>query len=119
MAPQVRGHDDEAIAEIDRPSLAVGEPAVVEDLEQDVEDIGMSLLDLVQQDDGIGTPFDRLGQLAALFVPHVSGRSADQPGDGMLLHILGHVEPDHGALIVEQKSRQGAGQLGLADAGGA
>ena len=38
----------------DGPALAVGQPAVVEHLEQDVEDVGVGLLDLVEQDHLVG-----------------------------------------------------------------
>ena len=37
----------------------------------------------------------------------------------MLLHVLGHVDADHGVLIAEHGLGQGLAQLGLADAGGA
>ena len=37
----------------------------------------------------------------------------------MLLHVFAHVDAHHGVLVVEQKLRQRAGGLGLADAGGA
>ena len=36
----------------------------------------------------------------------------------MLLHVLGHVDPDHRVLAVEHELGQRARQLGLADAGG-
>jgi len=62
-------------------------------------------------------PADGLGQLAALLVPDVAGRRADQALDGELLQVLGHVDPDHRLLIVEQEIGQRAGQLGLADTG--
>src|SRR3546814_2916123 len=39
LASQVRGQHDQGVAEIDRPSLAVGHAALVEHLEQDVEDV--------------------------------------------------------------------------------
>ena len=39
-----------AVGEVDRPALAVGQPAVVEHLQQHVPDLGMGLLDLVEQD---------------------------------------------------------------------
>jgi len=37
----------------------------------------------------------------------------------VLLGEFGHVELDEGVLVVEQELRQGLGQLGLSDAGGA
>ena len=48
-ASQVAGHDDDRVGEIDKPSLPVGEPSVVQDLEQDVEHVGMGLLDLIEE----------------------------------------------------------------------
>ena len=45
----VRGHDHDRVAEVDRAALGVGEPPVLEDLQQDVEDVGVGLLDLVEQ----------------------------------------------------------------------
>ena len=60
---------------------------------------------------------DRLGQLAALVVADVARRRADQPADGVLLHVLGHVDPDHRLVAVEQELGQRPRQLGLADPG--
>ena len=116
LAAEVRGHDDDRVLEIDRPAFAVREAAVVQDLEEDVEDVGMGLFDLVQEDDGIRAAFDRLGELSSLLVAHVAGRRADEAGHGVLLHVFGHVQPDHGFFRIEQELGQGPGQLGLADA---
>jgi len=49
LRTHVRGHDDDRVAEIHRPPLVVGQATVVEHLQQDVEDIGVRLLDLVEQ----------------------------------------------------------------------
>ena len=77
----------------------------------------MRLLDLVEQDDLIGAPAHGLGERAALFIADIAGRRADQPRDGVLLHIFAHVDADHGVLVVEQELGERAGELGLADAG--
>ena len=58
------------------------------------------------------------GELAAFFVAHVAWRRADHARDRMLLHVFGHVQADHGALVVEQKLRQRARQFRFSDAGG-
>ena len=79
----------------------------------------MGLLHLVEQDHGVGTPAHGLGELTALLVADVPGRSADQPGHRVLLGVLAHVDAHHGGLVVEQEVGQRLGQLGLADAGGA
>ena len=68
----VRGHDHHRVAEVDRAALAVGQPAVVEDLQQHVEHLGVRLLDLVEEDDRVRPPPHRLGQLAALLVADVA-----------------------------------------------
>ena len=43
MRTEVTGHDDDGVLEVDDPALAVGQAAVVENLQEDVEDVGMSL----------------------------------------------------------------------------
>ena len=114
---EVAGHDHDRVAEVDRAPLAVRDPAVVEHLQQQVEDVRVCLLDLVQQDDAEGPPADQFGQTAAVVVPDVARRRADDPAHGVTLLILGHVEPDQCVLGVEQVLRQRLGQLGLADPG--
>ncbi len=114
---EVRGHHDQGVAEIDRAALPVGQPPVVEHLQQDVEHVRMRLLDLVEQHDLIGPPPHRFGERAAFVIADIAGRSADQPRHRMLLHVLRHVDANERRLVVEQELRQGLGQLGLADAG--
>ena len=117
MAADVRRHDDDGVPEVDRAALRVGEPAVVEDLQQDVEDVGMRLLDLVEQDHGVRAAAHGLGELPALLVADVARRRADQPRDGVLLHVLGHVDAHHRLLVVEQELGERARRLRLPDAG--
>ena len=117
LRADVRGHDQDRVREVDRPALAVGQAAVVHDLQQHVEDVGVRLLDLVEQDHRVGAPAHRLGQLPALVVADVAGRRADQARDRVLLHVLGHVDADDRLLGVEHELGQRPRQLGLADAG--
>ena len=106
------------VLEVDGAALGVGQPAVVEDLQQDVEDVGVRLLDLVEQEHGVGPPAHRLGQLTRLLVADVTGRGADQPADRVPLLELGHVEADHRVLVTEQRLGERARELGLPDSGG-
>src|SRR5919199_296896 len=115
---EVRRHDDDGVLEVDLAALAVGQATVLQDLQQRVEDVGVSLLDLVDED-----PRERLaphlpGELAALLVPDVAGGRAEQPRDRVLLGELAHVELDERVLLTEEELRQRLGQLGLPDAGG-
>ena len=79
LAAEVGGHDDNGVLEIDRASLRIGDAAVVEDLQQDVENIRVRLFDLIKQYDGIRFSAHSLGKLTALVVADVSGRRADEP----------------------------------------
>ena len=98
------------------PALRVGDPAVVEHLQQRVEDVGVGLLDLVEEHHGVRLAAHRLGELAALVVADVPGGRTDQPADRVPLLVLAHVEADHVVLAVEQRLGQRLGQLGLSDA---
>ena len=50
LAADVRGHHDDRVGEVDRVAVAVGEPAVVEHLQQDVEHVAVGFFDFVEQD---------------------------------------------------------------------
>ena len=117
LRPDVGGHDDDRVAEVDGVSLRVGQPAVVQDLQHRVEDVRVRLLHLVEQHHRVRLAPHRLGELAALLVADVSGRRADQAADRVPLLVLAHVDPDHVLLGVEQGRRQRLGQLGLAHPG--
>ncbi len=119
MAAQVGGEDDDGVPEIHRPALAVRDPAVVQDLQQNIEHVRVGLFHLVEQNHGIGFSPHRLGELAPLVVAYVSRGRADEPGDGEFLHILGHVDPHQVVFIVEKAFGQGFCQLRLAHSGGA
>ena len=117
LTAHVRRHDDDRVAEIDGTSLRIGEASVVEQLQQNIEHIGMRLLDFVEQDHGVRTATHGLGELAAFFVAHVTRRRADEPRHGMLLHVLRHVDAHHRVFVVEQEFSERLGGLRLAHTG--
>ena len=119
IGAQVGGHHHHRVAEVHGPALTVGEAAVLEHLQQDVEDVRMGFLHLVEQQHGVRFTPHRLGEVAALFVAHVTRGRADQPGHGVLLHELGHIDAHHGLLGIEQEPGQSLAKLGLAHPGGA
>ena len=118
VAPDVAGHDDDGVPEVDRPPMAIGQSPVIQDLEQEVEDLRVGLLDLVEEDHAVGAPPHRFGELAALLVADVARRRADHAGHGVPLLVLAHVQPHHGLLVVEEELGQGPAQLRLAHARG-
>ncbi len=115
----VTGHDDDGIFEVHHPALTVGKPAVLENLQKRVEHVRMGLFHLVEQNHGVGLAAHALGQLAALLVAHIARRRADQPRNGVLFHIFGHVDANQTVLVPEQRLAQRLAQLGLAHARGA
>ena len=102
QAADVGGHDDEGVFEIHRASLTVGEPAVVEDLQQHVENVVVRLLHFVEEDHAIGFAPDGFGELAAFLVADVAGRRAEEPRHRVFLHVFAHVEAHNIVLAVKE-----------------
>ena len=115
----VAGHDDDGVLEVHRSPLAVGQPAVVQHLQQHVEHVRMGLFNLVEQQHAVGLAPHSLGQVAALLVAHITRRRANQAGDRMLFHELAHVHADQVVFTVEHEAGQRLAQFGFADARGA
>src|SRR5699024_2239292 len=57
---QVGRQDQHGVAEVHRPSLAISQAAFVENLQQDVEDVRVSLLYLVEEHDRVRATAHRL-----------------------------------------------------------
>src|SRR5580698_9776898 len=76
----------------------------------------MRLFDFVEEHDRVGTPANQFGELSAFFIADIARRRADETRDRMLLHVLRHVNTDHGVLVIEKKFGEGAGKFSLADA---
>ena len=115
----VAGQDHHRVLEVHGAALAVGQPPVVQHLEQRVEHVRVRLLDLVEQDHAVGAPAHGLGELPAFVVADVARWSADQPADGVALHVLAHVDADHRPLVVEQELGERLRGFRLAHARGA
>ena len=114
-AAYVAGHDNHGIPEVHGAAVAVGETTVVEELEQGVKHVRVSLLDLVEEEDAVRLAANRLGELPSLLITDVPRGSPDQPGDRMSLHILRHVESNDIIPAVEEILGEGLGGLRLAD----
>ena len=71
-----------------------------------------------KQHDRVRPAADLLGELAALLVADVTRRSADQPADVVLLHVLAHVDLHEGLFVAEHEFGERLGQQRLADARG-
>src|SRR3954453_14350905 len=94
LTADIGGHDDDRVAEIDHPSLAVSEAAIIQNLEQHVEYVGMGFFDLIEQEHAVRAASDRLSQLSPFLIADVSRWRADHAGDRMLLHVFRHTQAD-------------------------
>src|SRR5215212_6400547 len=103
LGSHVRGHNNYRVLEVHGSPLRVGKPAVVEDLQEDVEDVRMGFLDLIQEQDRVRTAPHALGELSSLLVAHVARRSPHKPGDGVALLELTHVNAHHRRLVPEER----------------
>ena len=86
-------------------------------MEQDVENVGVRLFNLIEQHYGIRSPPDGLGELSAFFVSDVTRRRSDQTRDRVLLHIFAHIDANHCVLVVEEEFSQRAGEFGFSNSG--
>src|SRR6266403_1161259 len=78
LRPNVGRHNDDCVLEVDDTPLTVGQAAVIQYLEQNIENVMMSLLNFIEQDDRVRTTTDRLRELSAFFVTDIPGRRTDQ-----------------------------------------
>ncbi len=113
---QVAGHQHERLREVDDVALAVGQASIVQQLEQDVEDLGVRLFDFVEQHDRMRFAAHGFGQGAAFVVTDITRGRADQPRHGVLFHELAHVHAHKRLLVVEEELGERAGGFRFADA---
>ena len=117
---EVARQDHQRLAEGGGLSLAVGEHALVEQLQQQVVHLGVGLLDFVEQDHAVLLLAHGFGEEAALAVPDVTGG-----GEPMsLAYSCGSAYSEQSMRtrrpgVVVERSRDRLGQLGLAGAGAA
>mmetsp|Transcript_6278 Transcript_6278/g.15188 ORF Transcript_6278/g.15188 Transcript_6278/m.15188 type:complete len:423 (+) Transcript_6278:934-2202(+) len=73
----------------------------------------MRLLDLVEQHHRVRVPPHRFAQLPPRLVANIPGRRPREPGDGVRLHVLRHVDPHHRLLRAVVHVRHSLRQLRL------
>src|SRR5262249_60017710 len=78
LGPDVGGHDYDGVLKVHLVSLGVGQSPILQHLEQHIEDLGMSLLDLIEEHHTVGAPLDGLGELPCLIVADVARRCTYQ-----------------------------------------
>ena len=112
-ASHVAGHYYNGVLEVYHATFVVGKSSVIENLQQDVEYIGVGFLNLVEQHYGVGLASDGFGQLSALVVSYISRRGTYETRYGEFLLIFAHVYSCHQRLVVEQVCSEGFCKFGL------
>ena len=102
LTAKVACHDDNGVLEVYGATLVVGKTTIVQYLQEDVEDIGMSLLYLVKQYHRVWFATHSLCKLTTLIVANVSWRRTDKTTNTELLLILAHINTCHHRLVVEE-----------------
>ena len=116
LAADVRGHHDDRVGEVHRAAVAVGQPAVVEHLQQHIEHVAMGLLDFVEQHHAMRVLVDAISQQPALVEADIARRRTDQSAHRVPLHVLRHVKAQE---FDAERISQLLGDFRLADTRGA
>ena len=114
----VTGEQNDGVAEVDFAAFAIFHSALVEDLEEELKDIGVGLFDFVEENHGIGPAADSFSQDATLTVADISRRRTLQGGDSVRFLKLGHVDGDHVAFAAVEGVGEGDGGFCLAHTAG-
>ncbi len=73
----------------------------------------MRFFHFIKQHNRIGPSSYGFRKLSAFIVSDISGRRPNQAGNGIFLHILGHIQAHHIAFVVKKAFRQRLGKLGF------
>lgn len=117
FAPDIGGHDDDGIFEIDFASFSVRKGSIFEYLEEEIEDLETSFFDLIEEDDGIWFASNPFGEHSSFLISDISGSRSDEFGSTRSFVILGHIEFDEGFVIPEKFSCELFHELSLPDSG--
>ena len=75
---EIGRQNDDGVLEVHFAPLAIGQVAVIQHLQQCVEDVGMGLFDLIEQHDGERLAAHLLGELTTLLITDISRRGSEQ-----------------------------------------
>ena len=97
--------------------MGVRDMSVVQNLQENIKYIRMSLLNLVKKKHAIRISSYFFTELAAFIISHISGRGSDKFGHTVFLHIFRHIDADHGLFASEHSFRKRFGKFCFSHAG--
>ena len=113
---KIGGHDQDHVAEVDATPLRIRELAILQDLQEDVEDFAVRLLNFVKKHHGVRSTADRLGKLSTIIKANVSRRRANESARVVALHKLAHINLDQRVFRAEHELSERLGELRLSNA---
>ncbi len=87
-------------------SLSISQAALIKNLQKHIENIRMSLFNLIKKHNRVWATTNGFGQLTAFVIANVSWGGAHKLGYCMALHELAHVECYKRIFAAEKKLRQ-------------
>src|ERR1044072_8258663 len=87
----VGSHDQDDIPEVSLLAIVIRQGCMIHHLQQDVEEIGVRLLNLVQHQHGVRSLVHGISQQTALVEPDIPRGRSDEARDSMAFRILAHV----------------------------
>ena len=116
ISAEIRGHDDDRIAEIDLASEGIGQSSFFQNLQQEVHDIRMCFFHFIKEYDAIGALPHLFRELSPFFMSDIARRRSCHPADRKFLHVFRHVDLDESIFAAEHMDRELSGQVCFSDA---
>src|SRR5579859_766958 len=117
IGADVARHDDNRVRKVNLATFGVGEPAIFQNLQHHIEDVGVGFFDFVEQHHAVRLAADFVGELAAIVVAHIACGGTDQTCHVVMLAKFAHVDLYQRVVAAKKFAGQNASQLGLAHAG--
>ena len=73
----VGSHHNNGVLKVHHTALGIGDTAVIQNLQQHIQHIGVSLFDLIEENHRVRTAADLFRQLSSFVIAHIAGRRTD------------------------------------------
>ena len=113
ICTEIASKDDDRVTEAHNTASRVSQCAIFKELQQHLEDIGVSLFDFIKQHHTIGLTPHLICQFAAIVVAYIASRRTNKPARGMLLAKLAHIDLNQCVIRAKHLTGKHARQLGL------
>ena len=113
----IRCHNYNGIFKVDFSALRVGNSALVENLQKNVENVGVRFFDFIKKHYRIRFSPYFFGELTALLKAYISRRRTDEFRHVEFVHIFAHINPDNRVFVAEHRLGKRFAKLGFAYAG--